>query len=273
MTKVSQKSNLNIIQTYFQHKDLIKQLVKREVFSRYKGSFLGIMWSFINPVFMLIIYTFVFGVVFSARWNMDISDKSHFALVLFCGLMVYNIFADVIVRSPNLVVGNVNYVKKVIFPLEILPLVVLLSAIVHFLISLVILILALLILKSVVNWTIILVPIVLIPIFLLSLGIGLFLSSLGVFIRDISQITNVIVSALLFLSPIFYPISAVPSNIRFIYYINPISYVVEDMRNIVLWGILPNWNWLIIGTITGMIIFTMGSLWFYKTKGGFADVL
>ncbi|WP_141680302.1 ABC transporter permease [Bacillus sp. FJAT-26390] len=258
----------------WRQKSLINQFIKREVIGRYRGSYLGIVWSFINPLMMLVIYTYFFSVVFKAKWGSGVGESQvEFALILFCGLITFNLFSDVITRSPSVVINNPNYVKKVVFPLEILPITILGAALVHFLISLSILTLGLILLMGVFNWTIVFVPIVLLPLLFMTLGLGWFFASLGVFIRDIGQFLGLAVQALMFLSPIFYPISIIPESFRVFYYLNPISYVVEDMRKVIILGQSPDWTWLIIGTLIGMLLSWLGYLWFQKTKGGFADVL
>lgn len=264
---------VEITANLWRQRELIKQFVKREVTGRYRGSYLGIVWSFLNPLFMLVVYTFVFSVVFKARWSTESSSKTEFALILFCGITTFNLFAEIVTRAPGLIVNNVNYVKKVVFPLEILPVVVLGSAFVHGCISLSILTISLAVLLGVFHWTIIFLPLVLLPLVLLSTGLGWFLASLGVFLRDIGHIIGVVVQVLMFLSPIFYPVSAIPIELQPIYYINPLSYVVEDMRRIMVWGQLPNWEWLILGNIIGGSVALLGHAWFQKTRGGFADVL
>jgi lipopolysaccharide transport system permease protein len=256
----------------YNQRQLIKQFVIREISSRYKGSYLGLFWTLLNPLFMLAVYTFVFSIVFNSRWGVS-GSKVEFALILFSGITTFNLFAEVITSSPSIIINNANYVKKVVFPLEILPVVVLGASAVHMFISIIILILGLICLLGVFHWTIFFVPIVLLPLLLLSLGLSFFLTSLGVYLRDIGHIVGVAVQALMFLSPIFYPVSAIPASLRIIYYINPISYVVEDMRRIMIWGQLPHWDWLLIGTFIGGVTFWLGHFWFQKTRGGFADVL
>lgn len=169
--------------------------------------------------------------------------------------------------------SNSNYVKKVIFPLHLLPVSTVLSALVHMVISFVILIVGVTVLGDGVKLTILYAPIVLMPIVLFTLGLAWILASLGTYIRDIGYIVNVLTSALMFLSPIFYPIDSVPEEIKFLYYINPVSYTVEDIRNIVIWGLSPNFHWLLIGTLSGLLISVVGFYWFKKTRSGFADVL
>jgi len=257
----------------WKYRDLISQFTKREVVGRYRGSYLGLMWSFITPLFMLLIFTFIFSIVFQARWGVENDNKIEFALILFCGLITFNLFAECINRAPVIILTNINFVKKVVFPLEILPVVAVGSALVHAVISLLILIAGLIILLGVVNWTLIFLPLVLLPLLLFTLGLSWFLASLGVYLRDIGQVVGVVTQALMFLSPIFYPISAIPEKFRPIYYLNPISYVVEDMRRITIWGQMPDWNWLITGIILGSLVAILGHAWFQKTRKGFADVL
>ncbi|TDF96203.1 ABC transporter permease [Paenibacillus piri] len=266
-------SPISIVVKLWENRNIIKHFTKREIVGRYRGSYLGLLWSFLNPVIMLFIYTYFFSVVLNARWDTGSDNKVEFALILFCGITTFNLFSEVVTRSPGLIVNNVNYVKKVVFPLEVLPVIALCSSFVHMIISLTILLVGLIILLGIINWTIIFIPLILIPIVLLTIGLGWFFSSLGVYLRDTSQFIGLGVQALMFLCPIFYPISIIPSNLKFIYSINPISYVVEDMRRVIIWGQYPNWEWLIIGTIIGFIISFLGYAWFQKTRGGFADVL
>lgn len=259
---------------YLHNCTLVKQFIKRDISSRYKGSYLGILWSFITPILMLIIYTFVFSVIFKARWGEgESTSKFEFALILFSGLIVFNIFSEVISRAPSLIINNVNYVKKVVFPLEILPIVAIGTALFHGFISVVILIIGILIAYGTISWTVLLFPIILLPILLILLGISWFLSSLGVFIRDVGQIVGVTIPALMFLSPIFYPIASIPENLQFLYYFNPISYVVEDTRRILIYGVTPHWEWLFFETLVGLLIMYLGYKWFEKTRKGFADVI
>lgn len=222
---------------------------------------------------MLTVYTFVFSVVFKARWNLPVENKLDFALILFCGLTAFNIFAETISRAPTIVVGNPNYIKRVVFPLEILPITILGSAVFNALISIGILILANLLISGELHWTIIYLPIVILPLLLASAGFGWFLSSLGVYIRDINQVMPIAVTALLFLSPIFYPVSSIPEGLKPIYKLNLIGYVVEDTRKVLLWGQPPNWQWLIVGIILSAITALLGYLWFQRTRKGFADVV
>ena len=204
-----------LIRSLFQNRGLIGQLVKREVVGRYKGSFIGMGWSFFNPILMLAIYTFVFSVVFKARWGMGHEEsKAEFAIVLFVGMIVHALFAEVLNRAPDLILTNVNYVKKVIFPLEILPVIALGSAFFHTIVSLCVLFCALLLLNGFLHWTILFIPLIFIPLGLVTLGVAWLLASLGVYLRDVGQTIGIVTTILLFLAPVFYPISALPWVVR-----------------------------------------------------------
>ncbi|KJS15155.1 MAG: sugar ABC transporter permease [Peptococcaceae bacterium BRH_c4b] len=273
MHKLNIWNPIGIIVSLWRYRELIKQFAKRDVIVRYKGSYLGMLWTFLYPLFMLMVYSFVFSVIFKSRWGTEVNNKLEFALILFCGLTTYNLFAECVTRAPGLILSNVNYVKKVVFPLEILPLVVAGSALVQAVISLLILVVGLIAVMGVFHWTIVFLPLVLLPLLLLILGFGWFLSSLGVYLRDIGQVVGIVVQALMFLSPIFYPVSVIPVELRPIYYLNPMSYVVEDMRRVIIWGQMPDWKWLVIGTIASALVAILGYVWFQKTRKGFADVL
>jgi lipopolysaccharide transport system permease protein len=262
------------IQYLFAQRSLINQFTRREISNRYKGSYLGVVWSFITPLMMLTIYTFVFSVIFEAKWGTSEStSKVEFALLLFTGLFVFNVFSEVVSRAPGLIIANTNYVKKVVFPLEILPIVTLGSALFQAFISYGILLLAMLVLTGDFYWTALLFPIIILPLILISLGLAWLLASLGVFIRDIGQIISIVIPALMFMSPIFYPRTAIPEEFQLMYTLNPITYVVEDMRGAIMFGQLPHWGTLAIQLGVGLIIAAFGYAWFKKTRKGFADVL
>ncbi|CAG7653241.1 hypothetical protein PAESOLCIP111_06726 [Paenibacillus solanacearum] len=267
-------SPISILHTIRKNRQLIIQLTKRDITDRYKGSFLGMFWALLNPIIMLVIYTYFFGLVLKSRWDTSTSaNTTEFAIVLFCGIIAFSLFSEIVTRAPGLILGNSSYVKKVIFPLEILPIVSLLSALTHMLISCIILLLGIIFFIGNISWTIIFFPLVILPIILSSLGFSWFFASLGVFVRDIGQVLSLAIQGLMFLSPIFYPVSIIPDQFKWIYMINPIGYVVEDVRNVLIWGNLPNWNWLFIGIVISSLITYLGYIWFQKTRGGFSDVL
>ena len=263
----------DILLSLTRHAGLARQMVKREVLGRYRGSFLGLLWSFVTPVLMLTVYTFVFGIVFQARWGQGSGDRLEFALVLFAGLIVFNLFAECLTRAPGLVLGNVNYVKKVIFPLEILPWVSLGSALFHAAISLGVLLVFLLLTGHGVPWTAALLPIVLAPFLLLIMGLSWLLASLGVFVRDVGQVVGMAMTVLMFMSPIFYPADALPEAVRGWLFLNPLSFVIEQSRDALIWGRAPDWAGLTLYAAISLAVAWVGLFWFQKTRKGFADVL
>lgn len=262
--------------------DLIAIFVRREIAGRYRGSMLGILWSLLTPLLMLAVYTFVFGVVLRARWagggdagGAAAAEPSmaEFAVILFAGLIVFQLFAEVITRAPTLILTNANYVKKVVFPLEILPVVALGSALFHAGVSIVVLLVFRLMVFGVVPVTSLLLPLVLAPFCLLILGLSWFIAALGVYYRDINQFLGTLVMALLFLSPIFFPLSALPEWLRPWVALNPISFPVEQTRAVLIFGTLPDFAGLAAYTVFAIAIATLGYAWFQKTRKGFADVL
>ena len=255
------------------NRQLIMQMVKREVAGRYRGSILGLLWSFFNPVLMLTIYTFIFSVVFKARWGDGGGSKFEFALILFAGLIVYNLFSECINRAPSLIIGNVNYVKKVVFPLEILPIVTMGAALFHLIISLVVLIVFYVLIFASLQWTVVFTPLVLMPLIFVTLGLSWFLASFGVFVRDIGQAIGLLTTVLLFMSPIFFPVSALPEKYQIFIYLNPLTYNIEQMRDILIWGKSPVWSWWCFSMLIGIVVAWLGYAWFQKTRKGFADVL
>ncbi len=262
-----------MIAGFWRNRSLIKAMVVREVTGRYRGSVLGIFWSFFNPVFMLLVYTFVFSVVLKARWSVDSESKTEFALILFAGLIVFNLFAECFNRAPSLILTNVSYVKKVVFPLEILSWVTLGSALFHALVSLVVWLIAYLILFGVPHLTVFLLPLVLLPVLFLILGLTWGLSSLGVYLRDVSQFIGILTTVLMFLSPIFYPASALPEKYRHLLLLNPLSIPIGAVRDVLFWGKVPDMTILSCYLLVVMLVAWIGFAWFQKTRKGFADVL
>lgn len=246
---------------------------KREVLGRYRGSVMGLVWSFFNPILMLAVYTFVFGVVFQARWGEHPGGNIEFASILFAGLIVFSIFSECVNRAPSLILNNVNYVKKVVFPLESLPWVAMGSTIFHSLMSVVVLLLLYLWTHATLQWTVLLFPLVIFPLLLLTMGLSWFLASLGVFLRDVGQIVGVLTTVLLFTCPIFYPASALPEAVRSYLFLNPLTFVVEQARATLLWGKLPDWSGLGLYFVVSVVVAWLGLLWFQKTRNGFADVI
>jgi len=256
------------------NRQLISRLSRREVVGRYRGAIIGLLWSFLNPLFMLVVYTFVFSVVFKSRWGVGEDEtKIQFAVVLFAGLIVHGLFAEVLNRAPSLVLSNVSYVKKVLFPLEILPGIAMGAALFHSTISLTVLLGAYALFYGYLQWTAVLIPFVLLPLVILILGLAWVLASLGVFLRDVGQTINIITMVMLFLSPVFYPLTALPNQFQALIMANPLTFIIEQTREVLIWGHLPNWIGLGIYTMVATIVAWLGFAWFQKTRKGFADVL
>lgn len=262
-----------LIASLWRHRNLIKSFVQRDVLGRYRGSFMGIIWSFLNPLFMLVVYTFFFSVIFKARWGSGSDSKTEFALILFSGLMVFSLFSECVNRAPGLILGNPNYVKKVVFPLEVLPWVNMGSALFHGAISLSVWMLAYIIFFGVPHLTVLYLPLVLLPLIFFVMGVSWALASLGVYLRDAAQFVGIVTSTLMFLSPIFYPVTALPERYRGLLYLNPLTPVIEQTRDVLFWGNIPDFKILGIYLIITLIIAWLGFAWFQKTRKGFADVL
>ena len=262
-----------IAASLWRNRALIGMLAKREALGRYRGSVLGILWSFFHPLLMLAVYTFVFSGVFKARWALGVGSTGEYALVLFAGLLIYTLFAECLTRAPSLILSNVNYVKKVAFPLEILPWVIFGSSLLHLLISLGVWLLFYAILFGAPPVTALLLPVILIPLALIIMGLTWLLAALGVFLRDVTQVVGIVTSALIFLSPIFYPLTALPENIRPLLYLNPITLAVEDARDVLMWGRLPDVATYGGFLAVGVVVACLGFAFFQKTRRGFADVL
>lgn len=255
-------------------RDLVRQFTRREVEGRYRSSALGLAWSFINPLVLLVVYTFVFGVVFKQRWaGVESAGLAQFGLVLFAGMIAYGIFSECAGRAPGLIVGTPNYVKRVVFPLELLPLSVLGSALFHAAMSLTMLIAVHLALGGQVYWTWLLIPVVLLPICCLSLGLLWILSSLGVFVRDLSYTVALVVQVLFFLTPIFYPVQSIPEAYRGVIYLNPLASGVEGIRMALFAGAITNWPALAWSGVAGLALMVFGYAWFMKTRRAFGDVI
>ena len=267
-------SPIALIKSLWCNRYLIAQMTRRDVVGRYKGSVLGLVWSFLTPILMLVVYTFVFSVVFKARWGTDGDDsRTQFALVLFVGMIVHGLFSEVLNRAPGLILSNVNYVKKVVFPLHVLPVIAMGAALFHASISLIVLLIAFVLFNGYLHWTAIFIPVVLLPLVILTLGIAWVLASLGVFLRDVGQTVGIITTVMLFLAPIFYPITALPEEIRPWIMANPLTFIIEEARKVLILGRMPHWAGLGVYTFAATAVAWAGFAWFQKTRKGFADVL
>lgn len=268
------RSLLAFLRVIYEKQELIFHMIYREVVGRYKGSIFGLAWSFLNPFLMLLIYTFVFSEVFNSRWGSSPSNsKTEFAILVFVGLIIQGLFAEVINRAPQLIVGNINYVKKVVFPLEILPLISIGAATFHATISYLILMGAILFIDGALPWTAIFLPLLMFPLIFFLLGFSWFFSSLGVYVRDVGQMMGALTTIVMFLSPVFYPVKALPYRFQSWMNLNPLTFVIEEVRAVLIFGEIPNFYGLGIYSLCSIVIMFTGYAWFQFTKKGFADVL
>lgn len=257
----------------WRQRTLLKRMTWREISSRYRESVLGSVWAALNPLLMLAIYTFVFGFIMKSRWPGQGDNKLLFALTLFAGLIVNTLFAETVNRCTTVISENANYVKKVVFPLEMLPLVVLGSALFHAVVSLAILVVANAFVGTGLHWSMLLLPVVIVPILLTSAGVGWILASLGVFLRDASQIVGFLTALLMFLSPIFYPITVFPPQARTFLFLNPLTLPVLEVRQVAIEGLPPHWASVLAAYGIGLLVSAIGLWFFERTRRGFADVL
>jgi lipopolysaccharide transport system permease protein len=255
------------------HFALITQMAKRDVVGRYRGSFIGLLWSFFNPLLMLGVYTLVFGLIFKSRWNTQVSGHFEFAVILFAGLNINNMFAECANRAPTLIVENTNFVKKVVFPLETLSWSTLGSALFHLFVSTIVLMIFSLVVRGSVPWTAVYFPIVVAVFIPFMAGLIWMLSSLGVFLRDLKQAMGIITAMMMFLAPIFYPRQLIPPPYQKLLYLNPLTAIVEASRDALVWGRAPNWTVLGLYAVIACLFAWASFAWFERTRKGFADVL
>lgn len=257
----------------WRHRSLISRLARREIESRYRGSLLGLTWSVVTPLLMLAVYTFVFSMVLKARWGTGSEHRGEFALILFSGLVTFGLFSECVNRAPGMILESISYVKKVVFPLETLAWVGLLGALFNTVIGVLILLVGHLALGVLPPLTTLLLPVLLVPLCLLVLGTTWFLSSVGVFLRDIRQIVPILTTVLLFVSPIFFPASAVPEPYRSILSLNPLTPTVENVRAALCFGQRPDWGSWALSLGVSAAACWLGFTWFANTRKGFADVV
>jgi lipopolysaccharide transport system permease protein len=264
---------LRPLQLIYRYRVLLKRMCWRDISSRYRESILGSIWAVINPLLMLSIYTFVFGFVLKSRWPGQGDNKMLFSVTLFAGLIVHGVFAETASRSTTIIPENANYVKKVVFPLEILPLTVLGSSAFHAGVSLCLLLVANALVGTGLHWTIVLLPIVIAPILLATAGLAWILASLGVYLRDASQIVTFVVALMMYLSPVFYPLTSFPERYRWLLYLNPLTLPIEQVRDLVIRGVSPSWAGVAVIYVIALVVMG-GGLWFFeRSRVGFADVV
>ena len=275
LKKVASIFNLiSLPRIVLRQRNLLWQLVKRQIQQRYQGSVLGLVWSFVQPLMMLLVYTFVFSVVFNAKWGIEREEgRGTFAIVMFCGMTMFTLFSEAVGQGCLCIVNNQNLVKKVVFPIEILPVAQVLVTYTIGLVWILLLFIGSIVVLGFCGWTMLLLPLVMLPLVLFTLGISFFLASLGVYIRDTSYVVGVVLQMLFFATPIFYPISAVPKDLRWILECNPLTVFIEQARRVFLYGMMPDWGFLGIAAVISVVVLQLGFFFFSQTKRGFADVL
>jgi lipopolysaccharide transport system permease protein len=273
-TSLAQRSLGGIATSLLRNRYLILQMVRREVSARYRGSVIGVLWSLLLPLIMLAVYTFIFGVTLKVRWSQDTNENwGEFAIILFTGLILHQILADCITRAPLLMIANASYVKRVIFPLEILAWTTLGAALFQGLTGFVALCVFRLAMTGALPWTIVLVPVIVAPFALICLGLIWMLSAIGTFVRDVAQVITFVPLVLLFLGPVLFPLSALPPTARTMVILNPLTVVVMQTRNAVLLGQMPDWSALAVYSIAALVLAWAGLYVFLRSKSAFADVL
>jgi len=255
------------------NRELIFRLTRREITQRFQGSMLGVAWMVLTPLLTAAVFTFVFSVVFQTRWGGTQTGPFDFAILLLVGMAVHGIFAEAVGRAPTLILTQSSYVTKVIFPIEILPVVTALASLVNAVITVGIVILGQLLLKGVVHWTVIFWPLVIAPYLIFVMALVLFFAACGVFLRDLSQVVTLLVTSSLFLTPIFYPLDAVPGAFRVLMRLNPLTSIVEQSRTVIVFGGMPDFVSLGLYAICALISLALAFWLFQRLRPGFADVL
>ena len=263
----------DIFRPLFTHFDLIFQLSRRGIQSRYRGSVLGMFWSLLTPLLMLLIYSFVFSIVFKAKWNHPGAEDANFGIILFSGMIIHALFSEPMVLSASSITGSAQYVKKVVFPLEVMAWSTIVVTSFQALISFVILIVFMLVTGMQIHATLLLFPVIVLPMLIFSVGVSWLLSSLTVFVRDIGQLVGILATVLLFISPVFYSIDRLPTHLQTIIYLNPISFIVDQMRSISIYGEMPDWIGLGYYSLVSLAVAWFGLIVFQRLRVGFADVL
>jgi len=263
-----------LVSAFVRHRTLTLELSRREVLGRYRGSTLGAVWMFLMPLLMLSVYMLAFGTIMKSRWPIPEGDEdASFAAIIFVGLIVHGFFSECLIKSPTMITSNVSYVKKIIFPLEILPWPMILSALVHTTANIAILLLFQLVQSGTLSVTVTALPLILLPLVILTVGVSWFLAGLSVYLRDLSQLITPLSTALLFLSTAIIPSDVVPERFRLLFEWNPISFIIDQSRNAVLWATWPDWEGLAIYFVIACVIAYAGSISFQVARRGFADVL
>lgn len=264
---------LQVLSSWGRNAELIRALTYREVLQRYRGSMLGLCWSVMNPLVLLLIYTVVFSTIMKASWNEQMSGFGIFAIMMYCGLIPYNFFCEMLASSSRLIVDKPNYVRRVAFPLEILPVVMIGNGIIHALIAVGILLAGILLVVGGIPWTVLFLPLIWVPFIISCLAISFFLGAVSTFIRDIQHIVGILTVAMFFVTPVFYSSDRVPSYLRWLLYVNPVAYAAENTRKVCVHGMIPDWNSWLLYTGIALALLYLSTCWFQVIRKRFPDVI
>lgn len=262
----------SIFLTLWRHRSLVLELTKREFSGRYRGSFGGIVWSLVQPLFLLTVYTVAFGVILKTRWGFA-GGTADYALMLFAGLIIFNAFSECLIKSTTLIIDNPNFVKKVVFPLELLPVITVATALIHAMIGMLAWFFGYILFFGPPNTTAILFPLIFLCYVPVLLGLGWLLSALGVIVRDIGQLTGMLSHTLLFLTPIFYSIEAAPPPLQNLLMLNPLTFVVEQLRLILFYGQMPALKGLAVYFVLASLFAWASLILFRRLRPTFADMV
>ena len=264
-------SNMRLL---YSHYNLLIEFTKRDFLQRYKGSKLGFLWAILSPLLMLAVYSFIFVAVFKIKWANDVnSEDMMYTLMIFSALIPFNIFAESVNRASAILPQSANYIKKVVIPIEVLPISIVLSTMINNLFSIVLLSLGKIIFLETPNWTLIFAPLAFIPILLLSMGSALFISALGVYLRDLTYVVSIAINVIFYLSPVFYSSEIMPERFKFLLSVNPIAPIIEINRDIFIRGELFDGSSYLLSLLTSVVVLILGLSSFYYLRKGFADVI
>lgn len=261
------------LRTLHEQRELLHSLVVRDLIAKYKGTALGYMWAILTPLLMLTVYASVFGGIFKTRLGTQDGSMADFIPRLYCGMIVFGLFSETIARAPGAVLAHPGYVRKVLFPLELIPLTHLVTATVNAGIGLVLLVVFMLVQRHTLAITVLLIPLLFLPLLLFTIGCAWFFAAVGVFFRDLGQIVGLAMSILLFLSPVFYSSDSVMGVAKKLLFLNPLTYPIEELRKILLTGAMLDWHVWVVYTVASSLVFLCGLWTFQRTRHAFADVI
>ncbi|MBB5278494.1 lipopolysaccharide transport system permease protein [Rhizobium rosettiformans] len=252
-------------------------LFRRDISARYRGSVMGLAWTFLVPLLMLAVYTFMFGKVFQMRWSPDGVDEPGgtlgFALTLFVGLMTHSYATEVLTRAPTIILSNANLVKRVVFPLEIFPVMAVSTALFQYFISLIVFLIFQVTVTGTVSVGVLWLPVIILPFTILLIGFAWVLASVTVYFRDVAQFMGLAATVLLFMSPVFYPVSRLPQELWPIFLLNPLTFIIEQSRVVVFTQAPPDFAGLAFYFVISLAVAIAGYFAFARMRRGFSDVL